>query len=336
MGSETAAVLVPADDTVLSSIALTEALNSAPAWREGRVVRVVHADRIGEDFGFSGRIDRVVIEAASGRTLSLVVKRETAEAVKRELLVRSNLGDREWIPGCYVGLTDDTADRGVLIIEDIAPAVQGDVLGGCTMAGAEAAVHALARLHSTTWMPGENHSPDLPRWGAAPMEDERWRDRLGRAAAQFPDILPARVAARLRDLPARVGESLALIRKGPAAWIHADAHLDNVLWRPDGSAVLLDWCCAAIGPPAVDVTHLLNNGVEHTWRQSLFSTYAAELERNGIDLAAADVEMQTALVLPHLLQGLVGWAGRPNFAPTGRPAAACRSSLRSVIEAVEP
>jgi aminoglycoside phosphotransferase (APT) family kinase protein len=48
----------------------------------------------------------------------------------------------------------------------------------------------------------------------------------------------------------------------PAAWIQADTHLDNILWRLDGSAVILDWCNAAIGPPAVDRAGLLNEGVE--------------------------------------------------------------------------
>jgi aminoglycoside phosphotransferase (APT) family kinase protein len=298
-------VLIPRDDDACSFEWLNGALESSADWHEGPI-RVMRAKRIGETYGFSGRIHRVSVEAGSGRTVSLIVKEESAEAVERELLVRRHLGDSasSAIARCYAGTTDNVSGRGVLVLEDIAPAIQGDVLGGCTWKGAEAAVRALAQLHAATWMPGDDdYPPHLPRWPATPMDAERWRERLRRARHRFPDLLTAPVHARLRELPASVEASLAELSDTPVAWIHADAHLDNILWRLDGSAVLLDWCNATIGPPAVDVAICLSNGVPARWRQALISAYAGELERSGVDRAAIVAGTHVALALPHLLQG---------------------------------
>ena len=89
---------------------------------------------------------------------------------------------------------------------------------------------------------------DLPRWRAAPMESARWIDRVERARARFPEDPDASASgSNRRSAGARVAAVDAL-RSGPASWIQVDAHLDNVLWRPDGTAVLLDWCSAAVGP----------------------------------------------------------------------------------------
>jgi aminoglycoside phosphotransferase (APT) family kinase protein len=159
------------------------------------------------------------------------------------------------------------------------------------------------------------------------MDAEQWRDRLTRAHSRFPDVLTPELVARLHALPEAVEAALARLRDGPTAWIHCDAHLDNVLWRSDGSAVVLDWCNAAIGPPAVDLAGLLNPGVEPRWRPALTAAYANEIERRSGRPAAVEIE----LAVTHLLQATIGWAGREDLPATGRPAVACRSALRSIL-----
>ncbi len=55
------------------------------------------------------------------------------------------------VPPCfYSEISDDGADF-VLILADMAPAVQGDQIAGCSSAEATLAVEALAGLHGPSW-----------------------------------------------------------------------------------------------------------------------------------------------------------------------------------------
>ena len=329
-------VTVPAGDGVLDSAFLSGALGAAEDWRHGSV-RVVNATRIGAEHGLSGRIHRVTAFTESGGSRTFIVKQETAAAVERELLFRSECGEllRGCIPGLLFGVADAIAERGVLGLEDVAPATQGDVLHGCRADEADAVVRLLARLHSGSWKVADVHALGLPRWKARPMEHDRWRDRLTRASERFPDALAASVSSRIGDLPERVVDAGNRLGSGPVSWIHVDAHLDNILFRPDGSAVLLDGCNAAIGSPVVDVARFLIEGVVTPLQPerlaSLLSVYVEELRKRGVTgVGSSEVESGFALALLPLLQAAVGWAGREDLELSGRPAAICESFLRSV------
>jgi len=126
MNGETGAVLLPTEGDVLSSEWLSSALEASDEWQEGQVC-VVDAVRVGESYGFSGCTHRLSVEAASGLSVSLVVKQEMAEGVERELLVRRQIGDRAHgtVPRCYIGIADNRSGRRVLVFEDIAPAGSG-------------------------------------------------------------------------------------------------------------------------------------------------------------------------------------------------------------------
>jgi aminoglycoside phosphotransferase (APT) family kinase protein len=298
----------------------------------------VGATRIGVDYGLSGRAFRVVADTERGPPFSFVVKKETADAVERALIFHRKNGTflRSSIPECFAGGSDPETGRGFLILEDVTPAEQGDVLRGCTDAKAIAVVQVLARVHGTSWTSSNDAFPGtLPRWAARPFDPHRWTDRLTRAGKRFPLILTADLSARLHGLPEKVARAIEHLRSGPASWIHVDAHLDNVLWRPDGRAVLLDWCGAAIGPPSVDVARCLTEGLDAGSRPqraaALMSAYAQGLQSSGvseIDVAGLWTALRHAL-LP-LLQSAVGWAARPeDRAPSGRMAALRENLLRS-------
>jgi hypothetical protein len=324
---------IPGGDAVLSSTWLSRALEGSRSWPHGSV-RVDCAVRIGVDYGMSGRIHRVAVTTEYGGSRSLVVKQETANAVARELLFRSECAAliRGSVPDCYRGLVDGATERGALLLEDITPARQGNVLHGCTEEDAEAAVWALARLHGGSWQATDDgHPADLPRWGARAMQRDRWLDRVARAGERFPQIVTPALAARIDDLPAQVTRALNRLRNGPASWVQVDTHLDNVLWRPDGTAVLLDWCDAAIGPPVADLVRFLSEGVEAEQRSVLISAYVHELQSNGVEIALAEVTAALPLALLPLVQSAVGWAGHEDLPSHGRAAEVCESWLRTVV-----
>jgi aminoglycoside phosphotransferase (APT) family kinase protein len=200
------------------------------------------------------------------------------------------------------------------------------------MENAEAALRALAQLHARSWSGSDDAYPTtLPRWTPRPLALDRWRDRLVRASERFPEILTPILAGRLSGLPERVAYSLDQLRRRPVSWMQIDAHLDNVLFRPDGTAVLLDWCNAAIGPPVWDLGRFLSEGVDAESRPLLVSAYVDELQETGIETTQADVMAGLRLVLPPLIQSAVGWAGRGQPPSDARSAEVCRRWLRSVV-----
>ena len=93
--------------------------------------------------------------------------------------------------------------------------------------------------------------------------------------------------------------------------------------------MLLDWCNAAIGPPAVDLVRFLTEGIDAGSRPeraaALVSAYKDELESTGA-AGGGDINLPVATVA----QSAVEWAGRPEERePEGRTAALRENFLRS-------
>jgi Ser/Thr protein kinase RdoA (MazF antagonist) len=177
------------------------------------------------------------------------------------------------------------------------------------------------------------------RWATTTPAD--WDERLARARGRYPEILGASVTGRLRDLPAHSDAARTRLVAGPASWIQYDAHLDNVLWRPDGRAVLLDWSDAVIGPPAVDLARCLTEGVDAGSRRHrtkpIVSGYVDELRRSGVDIALDEIWSALDDALTLLVQTAVVWAGRVEEAPpTGRTAELRANLLRSACAWLPP
>lgn len=129
--------------------------------------------------------------------------------------------------------------------------------------------------------------------------------------------------------------AITSLRHGPACWIHGDAHLDNVLFRQDRTAVVLDWSGAVIGPPAVDLARLLTEGINagatEDHARVLVAEYTAELAACGVGAADKDAWGQLSDGLAVVAQAAIGWAGREESRePKERMRALQASLLRSV------
>ncbi|MDT5161129.1 MAG: hypothetical protein QOC90_1439, partial [Mycobacterium sp.] len=55
------------------------------------------------------------------------------------------------VPGCFYSDISESGADFVLVLADMAPAVQGDQIAGCTPQEAQLAVEALAGLHGPSW-----------------------------------------------------------------------------------------------------------------------------------------------------------------------------------------
>jgi len=296
---------------------LNAVLHEEGAWTAGTFGDVT-IELIGAEFGLAGQCYRVSGATDSGPT-SIVVKYGKAEIVDRVRAFHKLAGSRlrGQIPQFYGGWTDAQAERGLLLLEYIEHERQGDVLEGCSEADALALVRLLARLHGSLACPDESTLPAVfPRWTPTPMDDEKWEDRLERATSRYPDLLSTGIGLRLRDAPQRFEAEVAPLRTAPVTLIHRDVHLDNVLFRADGSPVLLDWDGVSIGPGAADLARVLAEGTSlasaHQSLAGLLAAYLEEVRKAGAsDANLSDLTAYVnAAMVPHL-QGAIAWAGAP-------------------------
>jgi serine/threonine protein kinase len=204
--------------------------------------------------GFSpGTADRVVTasgERAFVKAVSPAQNPRSAEMARREAYVTAALPGHAPTPA-LLGTFDD-GEWVALVLEDIdgrhprTPWVQTEL---------DAAVRALRDLaHALTPSP-------LPE---APTAAEHLADDFGgwrRIGADPPADLDPWAAAHLDDLVTAADRGLASLTGDTL--VHCDIRADNMLIRPDGSVVFVDWPWGCAGPAWLDTALLALNIIVH-------------------------------------------------------------------------
>jgi hypothetical protein len=169
------------------------------------------------------------------------------------------------VPRCfYSDISEGGADF-VLVLADMAPAVQGDQIAGCAPQEAQLAVEALAGLHGPSWCDPVwlgLSAISMPKPG-----DEAAARGLGDVSVMAADItidkLGARMSPQDRDtLRAAMGLVTPWLLAEPKrfALMHGDYRLDNMLFDmhgdPDRTRVtVVDWQTMGVGLPARDLAY---------------------------------------------------------------------------------
>jgi hypothetical protein len=166
-------------------------------------------------------------------------------------------------PRCYFTDVDEATSEFVLMMEDLAPARQGDQLRGVTLEQARLAVVEAAKLHASHWadagldeLPWVSNTKTAPP-SAATTETvaalwrgfkQRYGPRLQPGWADAGDRLTARFAA------------IAQQHDGPRCLTHNDYRPDNMMFgTPQGGYPLtvLDWQSFAYGAGPTDLAYFL-------------------------------------------------------------------------------
>ena len=194
-------------------------------------------------------------------------------------------------PHCHFAeIRSGTADV-VLVMEDIAPAEQGDQIAGGTVQQASFAVEEAARLHG-------------PRWGDPTLEELSWLDRgdtTAGIAALLGTIWEAfveRYRATLDPVTLEAGPQVAALvpellanRSSPRTPVHGDYRLDNMLFATSGEGrplTVVDWQTVQLGVGPSDVAYFLGSAFEPGRRRScerdlLIRYHRALVEGYGVD-----------------------------------------------------
>lgn len=169
-------------------------------------------------------------------------------------------------PRCHAAALDPDTHDFLLVLEDLAPARQGDQLAGCSVAEAGLAMDELAKLHAPRWAdPGAAGIGWLNRNAAASL-----RESAGLLALLLPGFLE-RYAERLA--PEHVAVARAFVprlaewfdmRREPFTVQHGDYRLDNMLFgTAEGGPPLavVDWQTVSWGPALSDAAYFLGAGL---------------------------------------------------------------------------
>jgi len=178
-------------------------------------------------------------------------------------------------PRCYYRAMDVEGDRYVLLIEDMAPAIVGDQLNGCTLRAAELAITSLAkfqaawlenpRLSTLDWMPAW----DVPWYPQAVLDAyaQTWPQFLQR----FGDKLSPQMVATGESLGEKAGKIMQEMAGPPRTIIHGDYRLDNLFFgTEDGRPMLAvaDWQIASRGRGVFDIAYFMCGGISADVRRA--------------------------------------------------------------------
>jgi hypothetical protein len=189
---------------------------------------------------------------------------------------------------------DTTTGAFVLLMEDMAPATQGDQLEGCTLDQARAALSELVGIHAPRWGDPSLHDLEWLEGDRGPARDmaiqmlpvlwtgflERYDEELTDEVREAGGIVFARLASHYED-------------REPATVVHHDYRLDNLLFHPtDGTVAVVDWQTCTVGPGPADAAYFVGAGllpeVRRAHETELFDHYCSGLVDAGVDVSRDD------------------------------------------------
>lgn len=236
------------------------------------------------------------------------------ERAAREVRFYREVG-AAFAPTMYYADSDDANRRVVLLLEDVGGGRQGDGLAGCSIADAAHVMEVLAPFHARWW--GERASRlNFPSArGDLRGRQERYAQQAELFLAQYGGALPAAVIEIISGLRFRLAAVAEALYSGPETLIHADLHLDNMIFDPPGdprSVIVLDWQTVSVGPPASDLRFFLSDSLSvenrRTAQTTLFKRYATLLAANGVrNYSVEELRSDCGRALLLLLAGTIGW-----------------------------
>jgi Phosphotransferase enzyme family len=275
-------------------------------------VRVTDSARIGD--GLVGMNIRLTLESDGSVPSSLIAKLPSPDPTSRATGIALRNYEREVnfyleiaptvdirVARCYHAEWHPDSGDFVLLMEDLAPAQQGNQIDGCDAAQARTAVLELAKLHG-------------PRWGDPALYDVEWLNRRTADDSQqlamlWGMFLPGFLATYAPYLSAESVEVIQRFGGQIAGWVdgrepattvtHGDYRLDNLMFAgPAGGATIaaVDWQTPGHGLGVTDVSYFLGNGVMPVERRRierrLVDEYGQALAGYGVSIDPDELWLQ--------------------------------------------
>jgi Phosphotransferase enzyme family len=277
----------------LTSSWLAEALGSGP-------IAAFEIEPIGT--GQMSESRRVRIEYAPGSDAgptTVVLKTASADENSRSAGVGLGVYDREVrfyqelapriggpLARCHAAAIDEDGWF-TLLLEDVAPAAQGDQIAGCGVEQARLAMGQLARLHAPLFAD--------PQLGATPWLNQEMLLNQALMTQLLPGFLERhgeRVTPEHQEVCRRFIASLdgwLNDRRPPLGLVHGDYRLDNMLFGVEDAPrhfAVVDWQTVGWGQVMTDVSYFLGGSLtvedRRAHEQALVREYHDALHAHGV------------------------------------------------------
>lgn len=264
----------------------------------GRPVRAVTAEPVGT--GQIGSVYRLHL-TGDGVPQRLLAKLPAADPGTRGMLAGAYRQEIRFYteiaatvavrtPRCHHAELHGDGSEFVLLLEDLAPARQGDQIAGCPVEHAHPAVANLAGLHAPRWC--DDTLLDIEGFGRnGPEEAGTLRELYGPTTEIFLDRLGDRLAPADRDTVRACGSVIGdwlLARPERFGLVHGDYRLDNLLFAAGAPPVVtaVDWQTVNLGLPARDLAYFITTSLDpeirRTAEKDLVTTYHRRLVELGV------------------------------------------------------
>ena len=231
------------------------------------------------------------------------------------LFSRLPLGGVSWLTVKFIELASKNPKlrRYVLVLEDIADARPPSQVEGGSLDDALISLATLARFHAHHWMNEESIAVSdriwalnrLPKVSQASYARNR-EEFIGR----FGELVGDEKMRVIDDTQDRLEDLLAPLAQDPWTLLHGDYRLDNIMFRPNGEIVVIDYQLLSKGRPGWDVAYFITTALSADYKseeETMLKHYHETLLRAGItnysfEELVDDVEL-TKLLLAHRLVG---------------------------------
>ena len=200
-------------------------------------------------------------------------------------------------PRCHWVEFDEATHDFVLVLEDLAPAVPGNQITGCSVEDAARAVVELAKLHGPRWGDPTLQQVDWLQRRTARADGELLQTAYQHLVTPFLATYAKYLTSEQHDLAVAFGSRLADWIDGRSTTLtlgHGDYRLDNLLFGTSAGGppvAVVDWQTPNHGPGVVDVSYFMGAAVMPDVRRSiegdLVDEYIAAVRTYGVVLDRA-------------------------------------------------
>ncbi len=272
-----------------------------PAWLSealGHRVDTARTEQVGT--GQMGTCYRVTLDGDPALPATVLVKLPATDPAARAMVIGAYAIELRFyrevaptvaikVPEVHHQAIDLETGAFTLVMEDLAPAVQGDQVAGCTPEQATAAAVNLAGLHGPRWC-----DPTLAEIEGLSIQGPDDAALLAEFYGPALDIFISGLGERLE--PATVetlrqtldlAERWTLGRNERFGLVHGDYRLDNLMFTPGSDVVTaVDWQTLSLGLPMRDLAYLVGTGLavedRRTAEQDVVTAYHGALEAYGV------------------------------------------------------
>lgn len=215
------------------------------------------------------------------------VRQLGAGAYQREVWFYADVAGRidRGVARCHHHEIIDDGTEFLLVLDDLAPAEQGDQLAGCDADEARRALSNLAGIHAAAWNDDDVLAGRTFERGDASLLDTLYPMACDEFVARYADRLAEGTQAVLDAFRTKAG-SWSAVPPAVRSIVHGDYRLDNLLFTHD-QVIAVDWQTVAAGSPAKDVAYFLGNSLTIDDRRrhesELLDAYLDALAERGVD-----------------------------------------------------